>query len=421
MTKFVYGWLMIFCLCAAVASAQSGRKVTTPNPTPTPVSVEEQKEAEYSETAPSKPRPAFIPRTRRTDNNNNKSANKQNPKQTSQTAQTLPNDQVTEQSGDGDGEEVVKIDTSLITIPVSVFDRNGLYIPNLTKENFKIFENGKEQEIAYFGTSEKPFTVILLLDTSPSTAYKIEEIQRAAIAFVDQLKSQDSVMVIEFDANVHVLTEATSDRQKIYKAIKRADFGEGTSLYDAVDFSLRKRLSAVAGRKAIVLFTDGVDTTSGKASYDDTLSEAEEADALIFPIYYNTFYDNNRRNGGVLSSPFPFPGSGGTIYSRGTTSAEYALGKKYLNDLADISGGKVFRPEATDGGLTAAFEGIAEELRRQYNIGYYPTETGEVGQRKQIKVRVNRPNLIVRSRDSYIVGDAKNTAQTQTTSKFLSN
>ncbi len=81
------------------------------------------------------------------------------------------------------------------------------------------------------------------------------------------------------------------------------------------------------------------------------------------------------------------------------------MGRKYLEDLAANTGGKVFRPEATPGGLTAAFEGIAEELRRQYNVGYYPTEEGEAGQRKKIKVRVSRPNLVIRSRDSYIVGE----------------
>ncbi len=204
-------------------------------------------------------------------------------------------------------------------------------------------------------------------------------------------------MVIEFDGNIHVLTELTSERPRIYKAINKADFGYGTSLYDAVDFSLRKRLSQVSGRKAIVLFTDGVDTTSSKAGYDTTLAMAEEADSLIFPIYYNTFWDNNSG----IGSPFP---GGGILNPVGTRPQDYALGKKYLDELADYTGGRVFRPEATPGGLTVAFEGIAEELRRQYNIGYIPAETGVPGQRKQIKVRVNRPNLVLRARDSYIVG-----------------
>ena len=89
------------------------------------------------------------------------------------------------------------------------------------------------------------------------------------------------------------------------------------------------------------------------------------------------------------------------------------MGRKYLEELALVTGGRVFRPEATPGGLTAAFEGIAEELRRQYNIGYVPTEEGRQGQRKQIKVRVNRPNLVIRSRDSYIVGATAKPAETK--------
>lgn len=382
MKPFSTAILFLFCF-VSIISAQSGRRITA-TPTPTPAAVEDA--SEYSESKASKRiKPSTEPRFRGVNAGNDATVQ---PKSIE-----TPN---------GDEDEVVKVETNLVTIPVSVFDRNGLYIPNLRRTDFKIFEDGKEQEIAYFGTSEKPFTVVLLLDTSPSTEYKIDEIRQAAIAFVDQLKAQDSVMVIEFDANVHVLTEATNDRQRIYKAIQEADFGGGTSLYDAVDFSLRKRLSKIEGRKAIVLFTDGVDTTSSKAGYDSTIRDAEESDSLIFPIYYNTYFQN-RNSGGVMSSPFPFPGSG-QRQVRGTRPQDYALGRKYLDELAESTGGRVFRPEATAGGLTAAFEGIAEELRRQYSIGYYPSEEGRAGQRKNIKVRVNRPNLVIRSRDSYIVG-----------------
>ncbi|HEX8738219.1 MAG TPA: VWA domain-containing protein [Pyrinomonadaceae bacterium] len=396
--RFIVFLLAVFALVGA-AAAQSGRRIQ-PTPTPTPAVVEE--ESTYSESAPSKTRRIYPPNWR---SDRDKSKDKQTPKTPTQ---NTPNAQTTTTAPTADAPvdeaEVVKVETNLVSIPVSVFDRNGLYIPNLRQSDFKIFEDGKEQEVAYFGTSEKPFTVILLLDTSPSTQYKIEEIQRAATAFVDQLKAQDNVMVIEFDAGIHVLTEATNDRQKIYKAIKRADFGDGTSLYDAVEFSLRKRLSKIEGRKAIVLFTDGVDTTSFKANYDSTVIEAEESEAMVFPIYYNTFFDNR----GGISSPFPFPGQGGILIGRGNSAEDYALGKKYLEGLADATGGRVFRPEATPGGLTAAFEGIAEELRRQYNIGYYPQKEGRAGQRRQIKVRVNRPNLVVRARDSYIVGATNN-------------
>jgi len=373
--------LLICVACLGISiSAQSGRRI---QPTPTPAPKTESPD-DYSESKP-QPRRSLTPPQLRVGASSTPSSDKGSPAPASQS--------------DPDGEDIVKVATDLITIPVSVFDRNGLYIPNLRQSDFKIFEDGKEQEIAYFGTTDKPFTVVLLIDVSPSTAYRIEEIQRAATAFVDQLKDQDSVMVIEFDSRVHVLTEPTHDRQQIYKAIRKTGFGDGTSLYEAVRFAIRKRLDGIEGRKAIVLFTDGVDTTSRRATYDTTLDDAEESDSLIFPIYYNTLFDVQ---GGPMSSPFPpmtFPQSG-----QRETAAAYAVGKKYLEDLANYTGGRVFRPEATPGGLTAAFEGIAEELRRQYNIGFIPKDEGKTGQRKQIRVRVNRPNIIVRSRDSYVVG-----------------
>jgi VWFA-related protein len=307
-----------------------------------------------------------------------------------------------ERSGKADtaaesGDDVIRVETDLVTVPVSVLDRSGMYVTDLNRSNFRIFEDGVEQKIAYFGTTEKPFTVILLLDTSPSTDYKIEDIRRAATAFVDQLRAQDTVAVIEFDRNVHVLTGPTNDRSRIYRAINKADFGYGTSLYDAVNYTLRKKLSKVTGRKAIVLFTDGVDTTSENAGYDTTLEFAEEADALIYPIYYDTFAWT--RSPGKLTSLL--------LNNAGTTPEEYALGRRYLVDLAAYTGGRVFQPDAAPGGLTAAFEGIAEELRRQYNIGYMPNTAAARGERKQIRVRVDRPNLVIRARDSYIVASAR--------------
>lgn len=377
-------FLSIISLCSLVL-AQSGRRIT-PSATPVPVETPAKApELDYSESKPQKSRERYLrPALKNVESGSGNAT----------VVVEAPPETI-------EGDDVVKVETNLVTIPVSVYDRNGLYIPGLTESNFKIFEDGREQEIAYFGSTDKPFTVILLLDTSPSTEYKIDEIQAAARAFVDQLKPQDSVMVIEFDAGIHVLTDATNDREKIYKAIRKADFGNGTSLYDAVEYSLRKKLSKVAGRKAIVLFTDGVDTTSMKANYDYTLDMAEESDSLIFPIYYNTFFDNRPSPGSI-----GFPGQGGILNRnpRGTKPSDYALGRKYLDELSSVTGGRVFRPEATPGGLTAAFEGIAEELRRQYNIGYVPDVEGKVGQRKQIKVRVNRPNLVLRARDSYIVG-----------------
>lgn len=370
MTRFTLVLLIIFGISATV-SAQSGRKLE-PVPTPSP----SEDPSSYSESTPVK-------------NRRIKPALQKNQDQTAVKTE-IPD------------EDAIKIETNLITIPVSVFDRYGLYVPSLQQQDFKIFEDGTEQEIAYFATSENPFTVVLLLDTSLSTAYKIEDIQNAAIAFVNQLKPQDKVLVIEFDGNAHVLAELTSDRAAIIKGIRKADFGYGTSLYDTVNLTFRKYLNKIEGRKAIVLFTDGVDTTSGKATYDSTVSDAEEADTIFFPIYYNTFLENRR----LLQR--------GVINPQGTSRLDYAVGKKYIEDLAELTGGRVFNAEAGASGLTRTFTSIADELRRQYSIGYYPKETGSAGQRKQIKVRVIKPNLVVRARDSYVVGsNPQTTTKTQ--------
>ncbi|MGE3465745.1 MAG: VWA domain-containing protein [Pyrinomonadaceae bacterium] len=382
----------IFCLVAVLACvgmAQSGRRAA---PTPTPLAVSENDPTQYSESKPSaRRRRASADRVLRASADDSKD-----------------DTSASDNSGASGEDEILRVETNLINIPVSVFDRNGLYIRNLRRSDFKIFEDEVEQKLEYFGTTDKPFTVALVIDVSPSTAYRIEEIRESAKAFVDQLKAQDSVIVIDFDHSVNVRTEPTRDRSKIYKAIDKAKFGNGTSLYNAVDEAIRKQFSKIEGRKAVVLFTDGVDTTSRKNSYESTLNYAEETDALIFPIYYNTLLD--MRLGGINSGGIGGGGILGTIFGGGGggippgTAEEYARGRTYLEDLADATGGRVFRPESTPGGLTTAFEGIAEELRRQYNLGYIPEKVGKPGQRKEIRVRVYRPNLILHTRDSYIVG-----------------
>ena len=324
-----------------------------------------------------------------------------------------------------DDGEVIKIETNLVTFPVSVLDREGRFITGLKKDDFQIFENGKQQQIDSFNSVEVPFTVILMLDVSPSTKFQINEIQDAAIAFVDQLRSNDRVMVISFDEHVHLLSPATSNRNALRNAIQRAEFGDGTSLYEAVDYVINRELTRIEGRKAVVLFTDGVDTTSQRANYQSTVRATEETEALFFPIRYDTSTEMGANNGG---GNFPRPRSrrrggsgdvlgdilggifGGTVGinggggngSAGSTRAEYETGKQYMEALARNSGGKEFE---ANNNLDAAFSGIAEELRRQYSLGYYPETVGTKGERRTIRVRVKRPNLVVRAKNSYIVGE----------------
>ena len=120
-----------------------------------------------------------------------------------------------------DDNEIIKVETNLVTMPVSVLDRDGRFVSGLQQRDFKVFENGIEQKLEYFQSVEKPFTVILLIDVSPSTQYKIDEIQDAAIAFIDQLRRDDRVAVISFDEHVHLLAAPTNNRNVLRNAISR--------------------------------------------------------------------------------------------------------------------------------------------------------------------------------------------------------
>ncbi len=324
-------------------------------------------------------------------------------------------------------DEVIKVETNLVTMPVSVLDRDGRFISGLQQRDFKIFEDGVEQKLDFFQSVEQPFTVILLIDVSPSTQFQINEIQNAAITFINQLRPADKVMVIAFDQHVQVLSPVTNNRAQLQNAIRQARFGDGTSLYDAVDFVINEQLRRIQGRKAVVLFTDGVDTTSRRANYDSTLRSTEEIDSLFYTIRYDTSADmyggnpNSQRRvpigrggrvtfgdilGAILSGqsttiggPMPRGGRG----RGGVNSPEYTKGKQYLEMLATNSGGRTFEGQSIYN-VDAAFAGIAEELRRQYSLGYYPEAVGKVGDRKQIRIRVMRPNVVVRAKNSYIVG-----------------
>ena len=318
--------------------------------------------------------------------------------------------------------DVVRVDTSLVTVPVSVLDRQGRFVPNLRQEDFSILENGTEQSIAYFEPAEKPFTVALLLDTSPSTKFHLSEIKEAAIAFAKQLRPEDRLLVISFSHEVLLLTEATNDISMITQVVlANVKEGDSTRLYDAVHLATKERLDRIPGRKAMVLFTDGVDTSSA-TTYQSSLHEAEELDALIYPIKYDTTdYMRAFQNGGsgnvtvvTRSSNWPFgssttssqviygPPLNGGAPLPGTTKADYDRADQYLHALAAKSGGRLY--EANDSRqLSDAFTRIAQELRWQYSIGYYPKgATEESGERRQIRVRVRQPNLAVKARDSYL-------------------
>jgi hypothetical protein len=189
--------------------------------------------------------------------------------------------------------ETVKIDTNLVTIPVIATTIEGNYIPDLRQDEFSILEDGQSQQIAFFATVSAPFQVVLLLDTSASTEEKIGSIRRAAATFVEQLQSADRVKVISFDSHVRELSDFTNDRVALRNAIYKTEPGQGTKLYDAFELALSS-LRTLRGRKAIVIFTDGVDWHSDDATIESSLRGLDEEGVIVYPIRFETRAETER-------------------------------------------------------------------------------------------------------------------------------
>ncbi len=183
--------------------------------------------------------------------------------------------------------ETLKIDTDLVTVPVIATNREGLYITDLRQEEFTITEDDVAQQIAFFGKVSAPFHVVLMLDTSSSTQDKLRQIQQAAYTFVQQLQPADRVKVITFDDKIRDLNEFTNDREVLRTAINGARSGEGTKVYDAMDLALNT-VRKIRGRKAIVIFTDGMDWHSDSATFERNVRFLDEEGVVVYPIRYDT-------------------------------------------------------------------------------------------------------------------------------------
>ncbi|MDQ3012825.1 MAG: VWA domain-containing protein [Acidobacteriota bacterium] len=193
------------------------------------------------------------------------------------------------QSADAQQGDTIKIDTDLVTVPVIVSDRHDLYLPDMRKEEFTVYEDGVKQEIAFFGAIKQPFHVVLMLDTSLSTGLqKLKQIQQAAHEFIEQLQGGDRVKVISFDDTVNELCDFTGDRSALRQAINSVRAGKGTKLYDAMKLAMNSLKRVKSNRKAVAILTDGVDWHSDATTYDDNIDNLEEAGVIVYPIRYNT-------------------------------------------------------------------------------------------------------------------------------------
>ncbi|MEK6322439.1 MAG: VWA domain-containing protein [Acidobacteriota bacterium] len=303
----------------------------------------------------------------------------------------------------------IKVQTTLVSVPVIVSDRQGRYISGLKLSDFKLYQDRIEQTIAVFEASEEPLNIALLLDTSRSTEEVLDDIKKEAANFLKELRPQDRAMVISFDYEVHVLSGLTSDRRVLDRAIKKASMGEevGTTLRDAVAAVIARHFRRIDGRKAIILLTDGKDVGS-RIAEQALLDEAAESGSMIYTVFFETGF---LRRGWIDALTFPRrrvwvgrdrfpprrPRRGDRRRQRVDMKNDEAV--RFLTNLSDVSAGRFYSSEVSD--LKKTFKLVADELRHQYRLGFYPDPTKADGQRHALRVQVNTPDTVVRARRSY--------------------
>jgi Ca-activated chloride channel family protein len=276
-------------------------------------------------------------------------------------------------------EDVVELETTLITTNVAVRDHQSRFVSDLKPKDFHIFDNGIEQKISFFGLSEEPFSVILVLDNSGSAKEYLRDEQDLAVDFVNELHPADRVAVISFSTTAKsLLPDWTNNKEALTTAIRETVAAGSTSLLRTLT-GVAHLLKQIKGRKAVILLTDGIDNQAG-ASLDSILKEFQAIDALAYVVRYS--------------------------------AAKWLDFPKNLDDLQILadSSSLLSRFTAATGGVMIdrkpdhpqqLAHSIAEELRHQYILGYYPDAALKPGKKNTIKIKVDRPNVNVSARRSY--------------------
>jgi len=292
-----------------------------------------------------------------------------------------------------------KSDVLLINVVATVVDGKGRTIPNLTADDFIIEEDGQPQAInLLLPSADLPISIGVVLDASKSMESKIRTAQRAVDRFLTMIHKDDEIFLMTFAMRASVIADFTSDRTTLRNALLTGvNVAGGTSLYDSLSQGLQKVQQGRYQKKAVLVVTDGEDTTS-MTRFDKALQYIREADMLVYSI-------------GIKGAPVfdlaaePLSGTPGSSRPINTT-----VDMKVLNQFGDASGGRAWEiSEAAFGkNMDAVLDTIAAELRSQYSIGYYPNRPAKDGQWHRVRIRMTNPDYVARGRKEYF--DAKATA-----------
>jgi Ca-activated chloride channel family protein len=305
----------------------------------------------------------------------------------------------------------MRVTVEIVFLPVVATTREGRHVTDLNSADFQVYEDGKQQEIAAFATTDEPVSVALLLDTSGSTEFQLNQIRAEAIRFLNLLRPEDAFAILSFADHVTLLEPFNIERKRNTDAIRQIRPGGLSAVYEAVWLAVEQVLKPEFGRKALVLFSDGVDNRSESVSKEETLKLARTSDIPIYCLYFDTDMDRYKRIPRLIDPLAPsglFPGSPmtenpldyGFSQAMQKKHPEYVAGREYLTRLSDNSGGVVVDARRMND-LGPAFGKIAAELRSQYTIGYYPKNMKHDGSFRSIEVKVTRPQVVARTKRGY--------------------
>ncbi|HEV8619206.1 MAG TPA: VWA domain-containing protein [Candidatus Udaeobacter sp.] len=364
----------------------------------------------------------------------------QRPRKVGSNQNTQTNQQPTNNSGEEVGEgDIVRVETQLVSVPAVVTDRNGRPLTGLRLDNFAVFEDGKPQRVTNFATTETPFEIALLLDTSGSTREDLGLIRDAANSFIKALRPGDRVAIVAFNnittngaplANVEVVSTLTDNREALQVAIEDLGTSNGTPFYDALGRIAEQVFrdpprAEIRGRRAIVALTDGVDSSSN-SGFDDARAHLSRTGIASYFIQVSTEdYVEDRllkdcEDDGRLTlsakqlerfrrlfvpqlqkEDYQDFCRLGQFERMDISRRLYNLARQEMNELARGSGGKNFAA-ATLADARAAFAQVANEIGTQYSLGYYPSNKTRDGRFRQIKVEMRGvKDAHVRAREGY--------------------
>ena len=297
---------------------------------------------------------------------------------------------------DAEDKEIVKIDTLLVNVPVIASDKDGRNISGLKKENFSVFQDGKKQEIEFFADEDAPMNVVILVDSSYSTSKILKDIKESARNFIKIFRTEDKGMIASFDYKLKVLSEFTSDQNNLTKAINKISIAKksGSAMQDAMFQIIMRHFVQVKGRKAIIVLTDGA-VGGGIISNQNLLDTLIASDTLIYPIIFKSGEDLSQyfRPSKTVTMVDGKKMDGGELLKQIEGANNRAL--NFTKALGDLTGGKTFAADSAD--LKDAFQKIADELKKQYLVGFYPQNFND-GKPHKIEVKVNLEDITIRTK-----------------------